>query len=246
MTTQTNCTSCIFAQPATNSNPCDMNIIASIKGHKQPYVADNGFYTIPQYRCAFAFSNNIYRENINELGSIENLKQQLKERTKISYYLVVFLDNEDISLVCDHISNLPIKPSFVSFVLSLSDNTKPIIDSITQKFAGSIEWKLHNLLDQYSFQDSLDTILDTNDKKQNIDYLWINRASTSSMWSKEISQINYVISIEQPILHAMFRDKYNEGLFIGMNNYTTIRQHINHDILTAIDTIPQPHIYIYA
>lgn len=246
MTTQTNCTSCVFAHPATDANPCDMQIIDSIIDHKNPYITDSGFYAIPKYRCAFAFNDTIYRENIEKIGSIENLKQQLAARAKINYYLLIFLDGDDINLVCDNILQMPIKPSFVSFVLSLSNNTKPIIDNITNKFLGSIQWKLHNILDEYSLQDSLDTVLDTNEKKQDITYLWINRSGTSAMWPQEIAKINHVITIEQPILHAMFRDKDNDGLFIGIHNYYTIRQHIHHDIFTAIDTMPQPHIYIYA
>lgn len=246
MSTKTDCGLCVFAKPATENNGCDLGIIDNISQKKEIVISDTGYNNIYMYRCPFAFSKRIYDQHIESIGSKEKLTEELIRRAEIKYYMVIFVtDINDIDNICQHLNSLPILPKFVSIILYKNNETSTIIDKMKNNLNKNIEWKLHNILETTDPQESLDIVLNTNDKKQNADYLWINNSDSCEKWKNEISLINHVITIEQPVLHAMFRSK-NDGLLLGFNNYYALLTHINTNIWSAIDHLDKPHIFLYA
>lgn len=243
MSTKTNCEKCIFADYADEETACAMGIIDKIRPSKE-IVVDNKFNTVMHYRCPFAFSMKVYQENITDLGSIEELKHRLVARAMIDYYMVIFLRNDDLSRVCCSIKEMTIKPRFVSFVVENNNNTEEVIGTIKKSLSLDIKWKLHNLLEEMSFQESLDTIFSTNTDKNNISYFWINSSENHLLWNNNILKINEIITIEQPYLHALFRHN-EDGLFLTFNNYENLMNQQKTGILDALKNTENPIIRYY-
>ena len=244
MSIKTKCKTCLFADYADSENPCAMDIINHVKDKKSLDIVDD-FYEISPYRCAFAFSINVYKNNINTIGSIDNLKNELTQRAKIDYYMVVFLDPTHIDQVCESISQLNILPKFISIIVNDNNETASLINKLNVQLPKNVMWKLHNILGELSLQESLDTVFKTNTHVSGITYLWINKSNSYSSWNSDVKNINDIIVLEQPYINACFR-KDNDGLFLTFNNYNNILESYGKDILTSIDTIENKMIAYYA
>lgn len=244
MSTKTNCDKCIFADHADSGQPCAMNIIEKINGIKTITI-ENNFNSILHYKCPMAFSMNIYRDNIAEIGTINDLKSKLINNAIIKYYMVIFLDENFLENVCLSIQNLDILPKFISFIVNENNNTANLLNKFRDAIPKNITWKLHNLLENMSYQDILNTIFDTNNQKNNIPYFWINTSDTYSTWNNNIKNINDIIIYEQPFLHALFRSKKNDGMFLTFNNYYSILDLDKTNINSAIQKIENPLIRYY-
>lgn len=243
MNTKTKCNKCIFADHADSEQPCAADILSEINGHKTIVVEDN-FNNILHYRCPMAFSMDVYKNNISEIQSIDNLKTKLINNAKIDYYMVVFLDPEHIKDVCQSIRDLPILPKFISFAVTENNTTEILIDILNQQIPQNTGWKLHNFLEKNSYQESLDAIFDTNTHKNNIQYFWVNNSDTHTQWANDILSINRIIVYQQPFLHALYR-KDIDGMFLTFKNYYSMLELDKSDIANAIKTIETPLIKYY-
>jgi len=246
MSTITKCDKCIFADYHDSDEPCALGIIEKIKNIKTIEKTENNFAKILHYKCPFAFSAEIYQQNIKTIGTVDDLKQYLFNRTVIDYYMVIIVDDtNNISKICQSISSITIKPKFISLVLKQNNNTQNIINNIRKDMPNDIKWKLHNLLDDYNFQDILDTIFATSVEKSDITYFWINNDTKSiKEWDRNIVNINSIITIEQPFAHAFFR-KGIDGLFLTFDNYQQILEHYKTNILESLEKIENKSIIYY-
>lgn len=246
MSTKTNCDKCIFADYANSDNPCAMGVLEHISDKKTIATEDSGFLSIMQFRCPFAFSTEVYKNHQQNIGSIDDLKNQLILRATINYYLIAIVTENSADLVCDAIKKLTIKPKFVSIVLKSSNNTTNIIKTFNT-LTPTAPWKLHNILeDNPSQQEILDIVISTNTNIQNANYLWINTDQNLDQWDKNIISINKTIVLEQPTLHAMFRTEDKDGLFIGLHNYQQLIKDKQTDIISAIESLEHPLLHYYA
>jgi hypothetical protein len=244
MSTKTKCEKCLFADYADSNDACAMGILEHIEGSKTINIVDN-FNEILHYRCPFAFSVDVYKEHNEQLGSIDNLKQELIKKAQVNYYLTIFLDANDLDNVCNSINGLPIVPQFVSIVVQQNNDTANIISKLENLLSKEIKWKLHNFLEEYTLQDSLDTIFKTNTHTASSNYFWVNTSKSSATWANDITKINSIIVVEQPFLHALFRAD-NDGLFLTFKNYEQIITLYNSDIMSSIKNIKDPAIRYYA
>lgn len=243
----TNCEKCIFSDYIDSSDPCVMGIIDQIKDSKSLITNDQKFYSIVNYLCPYAFSMKIYDENKEEIGSIDNLKRSLYLRNQISYYLIIFLEDNDPKDIVNHILELPIKPGFVSIITYEKNNTHTIIDCLRILDKKDIKWKLHNMLEKFDYQQSISVALDTNPMKNLNQFLWINSASSYNLWSRDILNINNTVMIKQPIASALYRNKENtDGLFISLKAYDEIRYEFTTDITSALKQVDNSLIKYYA
>ncbi len=245
MSTATNCEKCIFADYANSSEPCAIGIIEKIKNSKTIDITDNNFNRIHHYRCAFAFSADVYKKNIEQLKSIDYLKQGLYDKAIVDYYMLILVkDIAVIKNICPALRGMGIKPKFVSVAIEKNNNTSEILSQLKTNMPEEVPWKLHNFLGNYDFQESLDTIFETNPHKNDITYFWVNTTDSIDSWSKDIQKINETIVIEQPFLHAMFR-KDRDGMFLAFKNYQEILNLYKTNILNALDKIENPSIIYY-
>ena len=244
---RTNCQKCLFADFADSEHPCAMGVIDAIKKDKEISKDDKNFAVINKYRCVYGFNLEAYRANQDKIGSIEDLKTQLKNRARINYYMIVFLDHQKLDLVCETLLDLPVLPKFVSLVTYENNSTEDIISLFKSKVEGKIGWKLHNMLEQLDYQETLDVVLDTNTHTKTSTYLWINSSDNIKDWKNNIEQINRIITLEQPECHALLRDSSdNDGLFMALKNYDEIRHAVNPNIFEALRTTPNCTIKTYA
>jgi hypothetical protein len=188
-----------------------------------------------------------YEQHKEELGSINDLKERLYKKSQANYYLVIFIDNDtDISRVSKSILGLPIKPGFVSIITYRNNNTEKLIDTF-KTLDNQITWKLHNLLEDFDYQDSLSIVFDTNPARSNHHFFWINDAKSHTSWTQDILKINNIISIKQPIAHALYRNKVStDGLFMSFKAYEEIKYDMKMGIIEALEKIENPLIQYYA
>lgn len=244
---KTLCEKCIFADYVNSDDPCKMNIILKIKDKRELLVSDTNFYIVPDYFCKYGFDLNVYDSNKNEIGSIDNLKNEIINRAKLRFYLVINItDSSNIRSVCETIKNLYILPKYVSFILNQENNTEVIINTIKQILDGKTEWKIHNFLEATELNDAIITIFDTNSGKNDSYYFWINSDQDINFWNENIKNINDIVYIDQPKCHALFRSDNKDGLFLSFAQYKEMKTHISTDIFKAINSIENPKFIYYA
>lgn len=244
---KTNCKKCLFADFADSNNPCVMGIIEAIKTDKNIYTDSDNYNVIDKYRCAYGFNVDTYQQNQDKIGSVEDLKNALKQRAIINYYMIVFLDDDKTEDVCSEILALPIKPKFISLITYQNNETQKIIEIFKNKVGDGIGWKLHNMLEILDYQESLDVVLETNTHTKSSTYVWINSSDSVLYWKKDIENIHYIVTVKQPECHALVRQyPEQDGLFMAFQNYDEIRHSVNPDIFEALKTIPNPIIKNYA
>lgn len=243
----TNCEKCVFSDYYNSPEPCAMGIIEQIKDSKGLLTNDQKFYSIINYRCSYAFSMDVYQQHKEQIGSIEDLKRQLYLKAQTIYYLAIFLDDTDISVISKTILTLPVKPSFVSLITYQKNNTQNIIQTFKTLEENGIQWKLHNMLEDFDYQDSLSIVFDTNTAKNKCQFLWVNSASSYNSWSRDIANINEILIVKQPVAHGMYRtEDSTDGLFMSFKAYDEIRHSVNMDIALALKEIENPLIKYYA
>jgi hypothetical protein len=242
----TNCEKCIFSDYFDSSEPCAVGIIEQIKDTKSLLTNDQNFYSVVNYLCPFAFSMDVYEKYKEEIGSIDELKKQLYLKSNPAYYMVIFLDDTNLSIIAQDILDLPVKPKFVSFITYQNNNTENIINSFSA-LNDIIQWKLHNLLEDFKYQDSLSVVFDTNPAKNTCQFFWVTSGSNHNLWYKDILNINNIVTIKQPVAHALYRKPEDkDGLFMAFKSYEEIRHNINMDISLALEEIENPLIKYYA
>lgn len=244
---KTICEKCIFADYADSDEPCKMNIINEIQQYHTVEVSENNFFTINDYYCRYGFNLDIYDKHQKEIGSIDNLKTELEKKAQIKYYLVVEVtDESNLKKATEAIVSLPIKPQFISFILKQSNNTEEIIKTLTVQLKDVAEWKIHNFLEEVSINDALATIFDTNSKKNNTSYFWLNSDTDYLNWNSEILNINRLIYLYQPKCHGLFRNSSKEGILLSFDSYKQMRTHLDSDIFKALNSIEDPKFIYYA
>ena len=241
----TNCEKCIFSDYFDSDEPCSVGVIEKIKDAKSLVPNEQKFYSIINYLCPFAFSVDVYEKHKEEIGSIEDLKKQLYLKSQPTYYMVIFLDNIDPSVIVQNIMDLPVKPGFVSVITYQNNNTEKIISAFSA-LENQIQWKLHNILENFDYQNSLSIVFDTNPNKNNYQFLWVNSESSHNLWYQDILNLNEIVTIEQPVAHALYRKPEDkDGLFMSFKSYEEIRYNINTNISLALEEIENPLIKYY-
>jgi len=241
----TNCEKCIFSDYFDSEEPCAVGVIEQIKDTKSLVTNDQKFYSISNYLCPFAFSAEVYKKHQKEIGSIDDLKKYLYLKSQPTYYMVVFLKNVEPSIIVKDILSLTVKPGFLSIITYHNNNTENIIKAFSA-LDNKVKWKLHNILEDSSYQDSLSIVLDTNPIKNDYQFLWVNDSISHNSWAQDISNISEITTIKQPTAHALYRKPEDkDGLFISFKTYEEIRYNINKDISLALEEIENPLIKYY-
>lgn len=244
---KTSCEKCIFADYADSEEPCKMQIIEQAKKYHEISISDNNFFNIRNYYCRYGFSLEVYENNKHELESIAKVKEYLVDQSKIKYYLIIDVKHiSNIETLCDSINKLSIRPGYVSFLLYSQNQTDIIINSIKNSLNKNIDWKIHNFLDNISLTDAVSTVFDTNAKKNETVYFWLNNDQDSGSWGEQIEKINNIIYIEQPECHAIFRSQHKDGLVLSFDQYQLMRMNLDSDIFKALDSIENAKFIYYA
>lgn len=245
---RTLCEKCLFSDLSDSNEPCKMNIINEVKAYHETAVSDNGFYIIEDYVCRYGFDIGIYDKNKKDLGTISDLEQMIRDKNKIKYYMLIdIIDRNRIEHVCKKISTLPIKPGFVSFLLNKENRTEDIINTIKINLINEVPWKIHNFLEEkIELNEKLTIVTDTNAKKNDTVYFWVDQDTNADKWAKDIENINNIIYTSQPRCHAMFRSEQKDGLLLSFDSYKLMRSDLDSNIFKALENLENPQFIYYA
>ena len=194
------------------------------------------------------FSKEVYETNKDSI-SIEEIKQEVIERSYIKYYLIMNITDSDTTQIiqmCDQIKEMDIKPSFVSFILFPSSNNKEKIDTLKQNVVGEFELKAHTFVDSISMDDAIHMALDTNFKKNDSNFILLYDITNIRELNADIHELNNDIMINQTPHHYGRKNGSSDlnGLFLHFDNYQVLRS-IDKDIIEACKSMPEPTILLY-
>ena len=248
----TNCEKCIFADSANSGTPCEITIIEQIKDRKKIEVKNN-YYYIYDYMCKFCFSSQSFDETKSSLGiaTKDQLKELIKLKNNLKYYLVIFLDNDvDISELCEQLNKLEVRPRYISFVSNASRNNRTLHAAITEKLSIDTFWKLHAFLEEPNKSHELFTLLHTNIKANKSQYLWIVKSSDVAGYieNNTIGQIHYMVNVIQPYCNILKSQKYTElfySLFITFDTYKELTTNINSSLEISLNELANMKMEYY-
>lgn len=249
------CKNCIFAKTSSNDDCCEFGIVSRIKDSKCCEIKEDYWY-IKNYECKFALGTNLYNTKIQEiLGDNKlDLKQHIAYQNTIRYYLVInVIDNDyTIDQLCNNLKQLEIPPKFVSIIFYREHKEFMIeaVESFKTIIGNSIEYKIHNFIEDITTEEALFSVLETTIKKNNTQYLWLlnNSSLTRVIKDGDIEQINYQINVMQPacnMLKSKHSNKNLDTLFLNFENYIGITKNINQSLSAGILSLPHISINNY-
>lgn len=217
------CKRCLFVNPSP-SEKCFFNIPTLLKKSDYSIRDTDGYNVIENYDCSYAFSKEHYEKHKEELP--ENMIELIQEKNRLDYYLIISFDDEDNNTIiseCDKISTLHTMPTKIS-VLCKTDKIKPLIQYFkTHKIYKDIDWKLHNLTEDYTDVDKLKDILNVNLIKT-VNNIWYVHSRSLEAITEDLNYINFLSKVMKPEYPAIRKNDENlDGLFISSNNLKLIK-----------------------
>lgn len=218
---KTICQKCIFADFANSDNSCIMDIPTKIQNLYPIEIDEKGFNIINDYRCLYGFDLSVYEKHKSDIGSVDQLMLQINDRCKVPYYLVIILKNDsDITSIVNAVTQLIIKPKYISVITFEHNNTKNLIDVLNQ-LNNICEWKLHNFLQKETVEKAINVVFDTNARNNDSQYAWIIESNDINNLNQNITNINNILTVTKPVSHMLCKNKEFDlnGLFIAFDNY---------------------------
>jgi len=233
----THCKGCIFAVlDQIIENSCEFDIPKYIKDIKEISIKDKYLY-ISNYRCKYAFSENILTENQMDKDSI---KYTLIEKSHIQYYLVVDARNlsstEDFIKLAKDINNLDISPKLVSILITINDtNNREIYKQIYEAIDSKIKWKLHAFLNSLNFNEAGHIAAETNiqTSESSLIYFWDYSLSNQTSTNKRLNHVFFVRNIQQNNAYG-FESSGFDGLCIPISLYKSVTTLVNKNIIEGL------------
>jgi hypothetical protein len=245
----------MFAKPANDQQPCEFQIPSCIEDIHECIVKEDYWY-LKNYKCKFALSENFFNSQMKKTIEENNIdiKEYIVSKNTIRYYLLINFDNHDYNVekLCHQIKNLQIPPKFIAIMFYLQDKDfmSNVVNAFKDIIGDSIEYKIHNFVEEISKNEALFTVMETTSKKNNSEYLWILDIDSLdySVEDESIAKINYQINAIQPICNMLKSKNSNDNfntLFLHFENYSGITKNINQSLSVGIESIPNMVINNY-
>lgn len=246
--TKTSCLKCIFSDTVESLQPCKFDIPAKIKNIKMLNIVDN-YYEIENYKCLYGFSKNQFSLNSQYMENID-LLNLAKTRADIKYYLIVDTRQSSIDAIDTLIKNIEsyeVLPKYLSIIVDPvhADAVYQIVRSKQLKY----KWTIHAFVEELSFNDSINTILDTNllsSESWCLLFVNLSKSNNTISLSKIILQMQNTFIIEQKGFHGMnMVDDDLNFLCLNCYVYKSIISTISRDILYGIKSTPEINLIKY-
>ena len=233
----TACKGCLFSKPnSAIEESCELDIPYRVKDIKNVSLI-NGHVYIDNYKCKYAFSEKILKDNnLNK----EEVKNTLIRNSYKAYYLIVdarcMVDDEEFEKLGRDINTLDIKPKTLSVIVDIKNtDNKNIYKILYNAIDKQIQWKLHAFLNNVSFNEAANVVAETNIQTSNssLIYFWDASVSDIIKINNRTEQIFFARSVQQNNIFG-FRSSEFDGLCIPISLYKSIITLVDRDILNAL------------
>jgi hypothetical protein len=236
----TYCKSCIFSKTNVElEDSCEFDILYHIKDIKNILIKDDSYY-IENYKCKYAFSNQILVENNLDKN---NVKEKLISESHIAYYLIINARHlsriEDFIPIAEQINSIDIQPKLVSILIDINNtNNKTIFEILHKNIKKDIRWKLHAFLNDISFNEAANVAAETNIQTSDsaLLYFWDSSISDFNTTNNRINHIFFVRNIQQNNIFG-FKSSEFDGMCLPISLYKSIITLVDRDILIALSSI---------
>lgn len=238
--TKTQCNKCLFGGSVSSGNSCEFNIPDKIKNVKTLSIVDD-FYEIENYRCLYGFGHDQYNKNLDTLKDID-LKNMIQEKAGLKYCIIVdtrYMPDNEFYTIIDEINNLTIKPDTCS-IITHDNNPQSRYEYIKDNLSCK-KWKLHVLVKDMSFNDSVNTILDTN--LNDVDFwciLFIEGHKHNKNLDNIVNQLQNTFIIKQSNFFGMTDTTLDlHNLCLNRIVYRSLVSTIDRNIIKSIQITPE-------
>lgn len=233
----TACKGCLFSKPNLPiEESCEFDIPYHVKDVKNVSLV-NGHVYIDNYKCKYAFSEKILKDN--DLNK-EEVKNALIRNSYIAYYLIVdarcVTNDEQFEKLGRDINTLDIKPKTLSIIVDIKNtDNKNIYKTLYNTIDKEIKWKLHAFLANISFNKAANVVAETNIQTSNssLIYFWDASVSDIIKINNRIEQVFFVRNVQQNNTFG-FRSSEFDGLCMSISLYKSIITQVDRDILNAL------------
>lgn len=238
--TKTQCNKCMFSKPVSSQDPCEFHIPEKIKDTKTLSIVED-FYEIDNYRCLYGFGAEQYKQNMDSL-SIIDIKEKIQEKASLKYCVLFdtrYISDEKFYILINEINSLSIKPDTCS-IITHDNNPQARYEYIKDNLSCK-KWKLHVLVKEMSFNDSINIILDTN--LNDVDFwciLFIEAHKHNKNLNNIVNQLQNTFIIKQSNFFGM-TDKVLSLHNLCLNRivYKTLVSTIHRDVIKSIQITPE-------
>lgn len=244
--TKTQCNKCLFSGPVSSDHSCEFNIPDKIQNVKKLSIV-NDFYEIENYRCLYGFGHDQYNKNLDTFKDID-LKDTIKEKANLKYCIIIdtrSITDDEFRIIINEINNLTIRPDTCS-IITHDNNPQTRYEYIKDNLSCK-KWKLHVLVKDMSFNDSINTILDTN--LSDVDFwclLFIEAHKHNKNLDNIVNQLQNTFIIKQSNFFGM-TDKVLDLHYLCLNRivYRSLVSTIDRNIIKSIEITPEIVLEIY-
>jgi hypothetical protein len=245
-TNATLCSKCLFSDKKTE---CIFKIPELIKKDKIINKDTDGYNTIEDYRCSYAFHKKIYEDNKDELGSIQDVANQVRRNNTIRYSLCLLAEGDaDRTLAAlRKIKKLSIYPSHIQ-IIGLDINIEKIYKKLEKKdiLPKGTTWKCNGFYVYTDYYDMIRAGTSTNNQLKTIPFMMFANENTIEKMEKNdivglINYLIYVIRDEASILISNTQSdedsKKSHGLygsFMTKGAWAYVRSYMEMDNFTEI------------
>lgn len=233
--TKTNCNKCIFSKPASSENCCEFNIPNLIKNTKTLSIVDD-FYQIDNYRCLYGFGIDQYKKNIDELKDID-LKEMVKQKASLKYCLIIdtrYISDDKFYDLINEINSLSIKPDTCSVIVH--DNNPQLRYEYIRDNLSCKKWRLHVFVKELTFNNSINSILDTG--LNDVDFwclLFIEAHKHTNNLNNIIYSLQNTFIIKQTNFFGMREKELSlHNLCLNRITYKSLVSLVNRDIIKSL------------
>lgn len=238
--TKTQCNKCMFSKPVSSQDPCEFHIPEKIKDTKTLSIVDD-YYEIDNYRCLYGFGAEQYKKNIDSLNAVD-LKAMIQEKASLKYCLLLdtrYISDEQFYALINEINNLSIKPDTCSIITH--DNNPQIRYEHVKNNLFCKKWKLHVLVKDMSFNDSINIILDTG--LTDVDFwciLFIEAHKQNKSLNSIVEQLQSTFIIKQSNFFGMKNKTLDlHNLCLNRIVYKSLVSTIGRNIIKSIQITPE-------
>lgn len=232
MPPKTNCKKCVFAIKENGIQiDCEHNVKDKITNQFPSIFSNESFQNIDGSWTINDFVCPVGRPKLDSSKTLEENIYDTQKTSQASIYLIYFID-DNIDMFEKNLQTLNnsfVKPQYISIIKPKNINIKSNkIVELLNKYS-LCKWKIHNLLDNLNYYQSVDLVLATNTGNNNTKYycVWDN-SEIPKLYFNTISDSLIYLYSKSPIIAPVKNYPFPIGCvvpFLIFKNEDHIKSH---------------------